>query len=128
MEVICTYSRADAIADGMQLECKLASEAGFEFPVFITKGVNDLVNESLKCGANSYDGDMWDMLSMLRSQIRRMQHAAESIKQAIEFIKFRVCINWKGNRPKTFIFVASIGALNIDNTQPAITIMLPDED
>jgi hypothetical protein len=121
MEVIYTYSRSNAITDGMQMECKMASEAGFNFPVFITKGINDLVNESLKYGFNSYNGVMWDMLSMLHAQIKRTQQAAD-------FIKFEVCINWKGNRPKTFILLASIDALDVDSPQPAFTIMLPDED
>ncbi|MCE3269540.1 MAG: hypothetical protein K0R49_1794 [Burkholderiales bacterium] len=121
MEVIYTYSRADSIADGMQKKCELASQAGFNFPVFITKGINDLVNESLKYGANSYNGVMWDMLSMLHTQIKRSQ-------QDTDFIKFKVWINWKGNRQKAFIFVASVGALDVDKPQPAFTIMLPDED
>ena len=39
-QTIYTYSRAQAIADGFQIEVtKTAQEAGIRFPVFITRGV-----------------------------------------------------------------------------------------
>ena len=41
-EVIYTYTRAHAIADGSQVDVtKLAQEAGIRFPVFLTRAVYD---------------------------------------------------------------------------------------
>ncbi len=120
MEVIYSYTRADSIADGMQVKCELATEAGFKYPVYITKGINDLINQSLKYGANDYNGVMWDFLSVLKAEIRK--------QQATDLVQSHVYINWQGNRPKIFHFQAQIGALDFDDERPAITIMLPDED
>ena len=120
MELIYSYTRADAIADGMQIKCELAAEAGFKYPVYITKGINDLINEALEYGANDYNGVMWDFLSVLKAGIRK-QHAVDRVQS-------HVYINWHNNRPKSFHFQALIGALDFDDPQPAITIMLPDED
>ena len=40
--VIYSYSRAQAVADGVQVEVsKVAAEAGIRFPVFITRTVFD---------------------------------------------------------------------------------------
>ena len=38
--IVYAYSRAQAVADGVQVEVtKTAHEAGIRFPVFITRGV-----------------------------------------------------------------------------------------
>ncbi len=41
-EVIHSYTRAQALADGVQVEVsKVAAEAGIRFPVFLTRTVYD---------------------------------------------------------------------------------------
>ncbi len=46
-DVIYTYTRAQAIADGFQIEVtKTAEEAGIRFPVFITRAVYEHTSPS----------------------------------------------------------------------------------
>jgi hypothetical protein len=60
--VLYTYSRAQAVADGLQVEVsKVAAEAGIRFPVFLTRAVhNGLV--SVPPGVTGQDeaGRLWD--------------------------------------------------------------------
>ena len=122
MDNIFTYTRAEAIADGVQFECPLAKDAGFKFPVFITCGVNSLIEESLTYGLNDFNGVMWDILMVLFATIKA--NKTTGLKQ----LSFPVVINWDDKQTKTFTFISEVGALDFDKPEPAITIMLPDED
>lgn len=114
---ILAYSRADAIADGVQFKCDLAKEAGFEYPVFITEGINTLINKSLPHG-NDYNGVMWDILNILFFKIKS--------SKSTDFIDFKVAININ-NKADTFVLYAQVGATDFNNPKPAITIMTPEE-
>ena len=82
--------------------------------------VQALINESLQYGLNDYDGVMWDILTVLLAAIK--------VNKQGSIINFLVVINWKNRRPKKFDLIAKCGALDIDDPQPAITIMLQGED
>jgi hypothetical protein len=140
-EVIDVYSRAQAIADGVQLEAnpETREEAGIKFPVFLTRSVYDRyvkVPEGFD-GMQQEDARLWDVFTMFR-------HAARNADS--NFIQFKVSVLVPG---KTYLpnerrqpemsegkdwrvclvtLHSVIGPLDFDDPRPAITIMLPGED
>ena len=75
-EIIASYTRAEAIADGFQVPIppEIAKEAGIIFPVFFTRGVYDKYVKAPK-GMNHQDeqGRLWDILYMFAMQARKSQ-------------------------------------------------------
>ena len=120
MQLIHSYTRADAITDGLQFNCELAKEAGFKFSVYITSGINNLIKKSLSYGCNDYNGVMWDILMVLLSAIR--------YNKDNDIINFSVLIYWDSRKLKSFNLTAQCGVVDINDHQPAITILLPEED
>ena len=121
-EIIIDYSRAEAIEDGEQIEVskQLLQEAGFKFPLFITRGVNEIIQNALTNNVNDYNGIMWDIINMLRFAIK-------ASKRPTRTVKFKTAIFWTDNRSKDFEFIGEIGALDFDNHAPALTVMLPSD-
>ena len=65
-EVIYSYTRAQAVADGVQVEVtKTAQEAGIKFPVFLTRTVFDTLR-AVPEGVTGQDeaGRLWDVVWM----------------------------------------------------------------
>ena len=63
-EVIFSYTRSQAVADGVQVEVtKTAQEAGIRFPVFLTRAVYDAY-VTVPPGVTGQDeaGRLWDSL------------------------------------------------------------------
>lgn len=63
-EVIYSYTRAQAVLDGFQIEVsKTATEAGIRFPVFITRGVYEQC-VAVPPGVTGQDeaGRLWDLM------------------------------------------------------------------
>ena len=121
--VIYSYTRSQAVADGVQVEVtKTAAEAGISFPVFVTRGVFDSF-VTVPPGVSGQDeaGRLWDIIWMLRFAILRARPGVQRIPVAL-YVR-------NDNRRATLIkLVATCGPLDIDDPQPAITVMLPDED
>ena len=115
-EIISTYTREQAIEDGMLIDVStVAAECGFRFPVALTA---DAWAEGVALrkgyrGCQSEDGRLWDVLWMCFCQIRRSRGG--------DTIAFRVKVS---NRWKFFKAVCGPG----DNAEPVITIMTPNED
>jgi hypothetical protein len=63
-DVIYTYTRAQAVADGFQVEVtKTAQEAGIRFPVFLTRAVYDAyVTVPPDVTGQDEAGRLWDVL------------------------------------------------------------------
>jgi len=121
--VLYTYSRAQAVADGVQVEVsKVAKEAGIRFPVFLTRAVyNSFV--SVPPGVTGQDeaGRLWDIVWLLRFAIRKAQPGQARLP-------FALYVRNDNRAPRLIKLVAMCGALDIDDSQPAITIMLSEED
>ena len=67
-EVIFSYTRSQAVADGVQVEVtKTAQEAGIRFPVFLTRAVYDAY-VTVPPGVTAQDeaGRLWDIITMPR--------------------------------------------------------------
>jgi hypothetical protein len=120
---IYTYTRSQAVADGFQVEVsKVAAEAGIRFPVFLTRTVYDAY-VTVPPGVAGQDeaGRLWDVLWMLRFAICRSQTGQTRLPFAL-YVR-------NDNRAARLVkLIAACGPLDTDDPQPAITVMLPDED
>ena len=121
--VIYSYTRAQAVADGVQVEVsKTAQEAGIRFPVFLTRTVFDAyvtVPPGVQCQDEA--GRLWDVVWMTRFAIMRSRGHTDRLPVAL-YVR-------NDNRAAKLVkLIATCGPLDIDDPQPAITVMLPDED
>jgi hypothetical protein len=102
---------------------KTAAEAGIRFPVFITRGVFEAyVAVPPNVAGQDEAGRLWDIVWMLRFAILRSRTGAYRVPVAL-YVR-----NSDTERPRLVKLIASIGPLDIDDPQAAITVMLPDED
>ena len=121
--VIYSYTRAQAIADGVQVEVtKTAQEAGIRFPVFITRTAFDAyVTVPPDVTGQDEAGRLWDVVWMLRFAILKAQPGQARLP-------FALYVRNDNRAPRLIKLIAMCGPLDMDAPEPAITIMMPDED
>ncbi len=123
VEVIYSYTRSQAVADGVQVDVtKTAKDAGIRFPMFLTRAVYDSY-VAVPEGVSGQDeaGRLWDVVWMTRFAILRRPPGCTRIPVAL-YVR-------NDNRAAKLVkLIATCGPLDIDDPQPAITVMLPDED
>ncbi|HWQ92760.1 MAG TPA: DUF6573 family protein [Clostridia bacterium] len=121
---IYTYTRAQAIADGIQVDVsKVATEAGIRFPVFVTRTVFETY-VTVPAGVTGQDeaGRLWDLVWMLRFACVRASACAT-------YVPIVLYVRNSDSRPAELVkLVATVGPVDIDDPHPAITLMMPDED
>lgn len=122
-EFVSIYTRYQAIQDGelVELDAKLAREAGILLPVACTRALWAIVNpsEKLKKLGQSVTGRLWDLFSMFRFAVRS--------RPDTDLLFYKCLFLQEGKRRATcFIIKAMLGAG--DNGEPVITFMLPEED
>jgi hypothetical protein len=122
-EVIHAYTRKQAVADGFQVEVtETAQEAGITFPVFLTRTVFDAyVTVPPNVTGQDEAGRLWDVVWMLRFAIRKAQPGQARMP-------FALYVRNDNRRARLVKLIATCGALDVDDAQPAITVMMPDED
>src|SRR5665213_2073999 len=122
-EVIFSYTRKQAIADGFQVDVStVAAEAGIRFPVFLTRSVFDAyVTVPPNVSGQDEAGRLWDIVSMLRFAIRKAA-------QGQDRLPFALYVRNDNRAPRLVKLIATCGALDMDEPKPAITVMLPDEN
>ena len=122
-EVVYAYTRAQAVADGVQVEVtKTAQEAGIRFPMFLTRAVFDAyVAVPPNVTGQDEAGRLWDIVWMTRFAILRARPGVDRIPVALY-------VRNDDRAAKLVKLIAVAGPLDIDDPQPAITVMLPDED
>ena len=121
--VIYSYTRAQAIADGVQVEVtKTAQEAGIKYPLYLTRAVFDkYVAVPPDVTGQDEAGRLWDVVWMTRFAILRARPGCDRIPVAF-YVR-------NDNRAARLVkLIATCGALDIDDPQPTITLMMPDED
>ena len=122
-EVIFAYTRKQALADGVQVDVSTtAKEAGIKFPMFLTRAVFDTF-VAIPSGMTGQDeaGRLWDIVWMTRFAILRARPGVDRIPVAL-YVR-------NDNRAARLVkLIATCGPLDMDDPQPAITVMLPDED
>ena len=134
--VISSYTRADALADGMLVDVsEMAQEAGFVIPVAVTRSVwdecVDWPEESEQGFGQSIDGRLWDVLFMAHWKIKSSREQSEDLLYQLNVIP-------KDTKAETITEIddftgAKLTTLKInigpgDNAEPVITIMQPNED
>ena len=121
--VIYAYTRSQAVADGVQVDVtKTAQEAGIKFPMFLTRAVFDNY-VAVPPGVSGQDeaGRLWDLVWMARFAILRSHGHTDRLPVALY-------VRNDNHRAKLVKLIATCSALDIDDPQPALTLMLPDED
>jgi hypothetical protein len=122
-EVLYVYTRKDALNDGVQIDVsEVAREAGLKFPVYLTRAVWEsyvIVPDGVRC--QDEKGRLWDIVWMLRCAARRTSGPEMTFK-------LHVRNDNRDRTPPRVRLKAVCGPLDIDDPQPAITVMLPDED
>jgi hypothetical protein len=120
--VIHSYTRKQALADGFQLDVtSTAREAGIKFPMFLTRAVFDayvVVPEGVTC--QDERGRLWDVVWMTRFGILRSNGTSR--------VPVALYVRNDNRRAKLVKLIAVCSAMDIDDPQPAITVMLPEED
>jgi len=122
-EVIYSYTRAQAVANGFQVEVTaVAREAGIRFPVFLTRTVFDAY-VAVPAGVSGQDeaGRLWDIVWMLRFAIRKATHRQSRLP-------FALYVRTDDRAAQLVKLIAMCGALDAGDPQPAITVMMPDEN
>ena len=122
-EVIYSYTRAQAVADGVQVEVtKIAQEAGIKFPMFLTRAVYDkYVAVPPDVTGQDESGRLWDVVWLTRFAIIRARPGCDRLPVALY-------VRNDDRTARLVKLIATCGALDIDDPSPAITVMLPDED
>ena len=121
--VVYAYTRKQAIADGVQVDVtKTAQEAGIKYPMFLTRAVWDAyVTVPPDVTAQDEAGRLWDIVWMTRFGIIRA-------KPGVDRIPVALYVRNDNTRAHLVKLIATCGPLDINDPQPAITVMMPDED
>ena len=127
-EVISTYTRSQAIDDGVLIDTgSMAQEAGFKWPVAITANAwADCVawteNDSGKQVHQDQSGRLWDVLFLASHAIRTASGSGDRLL----FQLYRVPRD--GRSMEAVLTTLKLIAGPGDQGEPVITILLPDED
>ncbi len=127
-EVIFTYSRAQALEDGVLVDAgEMATEAGFRFPVAITAAAwSDCVvwTDADSAGQVHQDqsGRLWDLLFMAHHAIRSSRSGGDRLT----FQLCRVPRDGKSTEPAITTLKLIVGPG--DEGEPVVTILLLNED
>ena len=118
-DLIYSYTRADAIRDGVLIDVsETAKEAGFKWNTCVTSTLwNEYIVPAPELVGQDISGRLWDMLTVLRYEAKR-QNSSE--------IYFSVLFQMKNNKRQKVQLKAIAG--HGDAGEPVITIMLPNED
>lgn len=122
-DIIYAYTRKQAAEDGEQVDVSTAAaEAGIRFPVFLTRRVYDAYVTVPK-GVELQDeaGRLWDIVWMLRFAIKGLRDGSDRVA-------YGLYVRNDNRRARLVKLEAVCGPLDMDDPQPAITIMMPGED
>ena len=135
-EYIYTYTRAQAIEDGMliAIDEKISREAGMTVPVAITSSVYEQYvlwteKDNARQTYQDQSGRLWDILWMCSLCLRSA--ARKGIENTGSGILFQLLAipkkeGSRAQRPKKITLKTVLGSG--DNYEPVLTIMLPNED
>lgn len=122
-EVIHAYTRKQALEDGVLVDLgALAKEAGFRWPVAVTRAVYERVlqpSKTVKQEGQSFTGRAWDMLTILRLEARKAGAGCE--------VRFAPLFVTRPGQPPEAVPLKAVSGPG-DDGEPVITVMMPDED
>jgi len=125
--VISTYSRSQAIADGILIDVsETAREAGFNYPVAVTVGLwDDCVDwtdtDRTRQALQDESGRLWDVIWMAQMAIQRSNADASQL----EYVIYRVPRDGRSTKiqPRRLKLIVGPG----DQGEPVITLLLAEE-
>lgn len=127
-EVISTYTRAQAIEDGVLIDAgSMAQEAGFKWPVAVTSAAwADCVawteDDNRQQVYQDESGRLWDVLYMASHAIRTRSGNGDRLL----FQLYRVPRDGRSTKAELTTLKLIVGPG--DQGEPVITILLPHED
>ena len=127
-DVISTYTRAQAIEDGVLIDVSaMDREAGFKWPVAMTSAAwADCVawtdDDSVRQVHQDQSGRLWDVVFMASHAIRTSRNSGDRLS----FQLYRVPRDGHSTKAVRTTLKLIVGPG--DTGQPAMTIMLPYED
>ena len=126
LEYIDVYGRADAIRDGQLVDVsEMASEAGFRYPVALTRAVfAECVSARNAIHCQNEEDRLWNLLSMTQL-VQDWRFASQPVEAVFPF-GFSLVVIDDNCRPKALTLKVSCAPG--DTVFPVITIMYPDED
>ena len=118
--VIFSYSRAQAIADGVLIDVsEMAQEAGIKYPTAVTSAVwHDYVEVPEGVEGQDERGRLWDVLTMFCFAARQGRRGTELV--------YDLLVRNDNTSPQPVSLKAICGPG--DTPEPVLTIMMPDED
>ena len=125
--IISTYSRAQAIEDGVLVDVTdVAKESGFSIAVAVTRAVWEQTiawskEDSTKQTHQDQSGRLWDVLWMLYLACKRCNG-----KSSLIYGLYVIPRNGRSRKPSLVKLKSVIGSG--DDGEPVITVMLPSED
>lgn len=132
VEVISSYSRSDAIRDGVLIEVPddILKEAGIVFPVAVTDNLWSRYIEPDyldALGGQSVSGRLWDLLWMFHLAARSGNGHSDRLSYRCIFTVQKSLpggVNLTDQERVTIVAVCGPG----DHGEPTITLMLPGDD
>jgi hypothetical protein len=125
-QIIYSYSRAQALADGVLVDVTAqAAEVGFALPVAVTVGLWSryiVPADPLRQAGQSEAGRLHDVLALVRAAIGRLRVAG----QPSDRVSFRMAFVMPPDRSVTVRLVAVCGPG--DDGAAVVTVMLEGED
>jgi len=127
-EVISTYTRAQAIADGVLVDAgPMAKEAGYRWPVALTAAAwRDCVEWTDADNAAQVhqdpSGRLWDVLFMGAYAIRTHRSGGDRLNFSLDRVPRDGC----STEPQQVTLKLIVGPG--DDGEPVITVLLPRED
>ena len=126
--VISTYSRAQAIEDGILVDVSdTAREAGFSIPVAVTRTVWTrliALPDGYK-GFQDESGRLWDVVWMAHHYARRAPNS-DRVRMCVLVRDIRKDLHDSQRAPRKHYPIVAIGSG--DQGEPVITIMFPEDD
>ncbi len=128
MDIISSYSRAEAIADGVLIDAmtgvfESVSRQHYKYPVAMTSGVFAIIDHAVKAKkyCNDYAGVWHDILHMAK---HGRDIAGGTGKEIVVYIQRFNADPFLTQIRETFHILCGPG----DNAEPVLTVMLPNED
>ena len=126
--VLSTYTRAQAIADGILVDVSdTAREAGFNIPLAVTRGVWERL-VALPEGYQGFQnerGRLWDVLWMARHYALRASDS-DRVRMCVLVRDIRKDLRDSNRPPRKHRPIVAIGGG--DQGEPVVTIMWPEDD
>jgi hypothetical protein len=125
--VIHTYTRRQAIEDGVLVELSNAGEAGIPWPTAITAAAREeaIVWEESNRALQDEVGRAWDVMVCTRFALAR-QPREQLLEHRIPVTVLRVPNTPRATAARALQLVAYVGPG--DDGEAVVTVMLPDED